>query len=299
MKAMKNCPDFKCEAPTPFYRIDNEASYEEAKHENTINPGLMYITCRIEDEISNATIRAVNGADITVTGCKVLVEAGANVNAQFMNKIRVNGGFVTSHNDNELWVLDECYIRALNNSKIWAWYGCIMAQGDTHVIARTNAIVKAYGHATIEAFDNSYVSVNNYAVKVRAHDHAIIRSVHDNENIVCEEPFFGHIHSQKAIANTDLIVYKSLLDGTLATLRIPKGTRLQSQFGHKCRAERAFVVSIETNEGSPCDSGMSRHNCEFIYKVGEEVIPDNYDTSLEECSNGIHFFLRKEDAKEY
>ena len=39
---------------------------------------------------------------------------------------------------------------------------------------------------------------------------------------------------------------------------------------------------------------------DFIYKVGEVVYVDNFDNDRwNECSNGIHFFLNKENAINY
>jgi hypothetical protein len=36
------------------------------------------------------------------------------------------------------------------------------------------------------------------------------------------------------------------------------------------------------------------------YKVGETVKPDTYDPNpLVECSNGIHFFISKQEAIDY
>jgi hypothetical protein len=47
-------------------------------------------------------------------------------------------------------------------------------------------------------------------------------------------------------------------------------------------------------------TGKGQHNGDFIYTVGETVYPDNFDPSpLIECSNGIHAFITKEEAKSY
>jgi hypothetical protein len=109
-----------------------------------------------------------------------------------------------------------------------------------------------------------------------------------------------------------LIVYKKLEHDAIATLRIPSGVartasllssspqmRAEGKFG-KCRAERAFVVAIEDQEGKQISEGKSVHNS-FIYKVGKEVRPEqNYDPDIRiKCTSGIHFFMTKEEAKEY
>jgi hypothetical protein len=86
-------------------------------------------------------------------------------------------------------------------------------------------------------------------------------------------------------------------------LRIPKGTRYQSQYGRKCRAEKAVVVSIEVIEdtkGSMVQEGWSFHDHTFRYSVGETVVPRwGYWDAIDECASGIHFYLCKEEALKY
>jgi hypothetical protein len=111
-----------------------------------------------------------------------------------------------------------------------------------------------------------------------------------------------------------LIVYKKLKDNAIATLRIPSRAvrtaslissspemRAEGKFG-KCRAERAFVIAIEW-ERKPVKTGFSLHNPNFIYEVGKEVKPEseqNYNSNIRiECTSGIHFFMTKEEAKEF
>jgi hypothetical protein len=110
-----------------------------------------------------------------------------------------------------------------------------------------------------------------------------------------------------------LIVYKKLLYGEIATLRIPSRAartaslssssplmRSEGKFG-KCRAERAFVVAIENCTEKSIKRGRSHYNDNFTYEVGKEVKPEeNYDPDiLIECTSGIHFFMTKEEAKEF
>ena len=48
------------------------------------------------------------------------------------------------------------------------------------------------------------------------------------------------------------------------------------------------------------DSCTNRQYVETIYKVGCEVLPDKFDDNRwEECSNGIHFFINKQEAIDY
>ena len=64
----------------------------------------------------------------------------------------------------------------------------------------------------------------------------------------------------------------------------------------------AKVVAIQNIDGT--DSGLSEvrsgydHN--FIYKIGETVVVDNFDDNRwNECSTGIHFFITRQEAVEY
>jgi hypothetical protein len=110
-----------------------------------------------------------------------------------------------------------------------------------------------------------------------------------------------------------LIVYKKLRDEAIATFRIPSRAartasvsssspemRTKGKFG-KCRAERAFVVAIEDREGKPVKTGHSLHNPNFLYEAGKEVKPEKeYDPDIRiECTSGIHFFMTKEEAKDF
>jgi uncharacterized protein YjbI with pentapeptide repeats len=127
--------------------------------------------------------------------------------------------------------------------------------------------------------------------------------------------------------NEELTVYKKLLCrkisnasnkpnlieyNVIATLRIPSRTartaslvgsspemRAKGEFG-KCRAERAFVVAIENYKGEPIKSAYSLRNYNFVYEVGKEVKTEEYNSNiLIECASGIHFFMTKEEAKDF
>ena len=91
-----------------------------------------------------------------------------------------------------------------------------------------------------------------------------------------------------------LTVFKKAY-GKVLKLLIPEGAkRTASLVGRKCRAEFAIVL-----EGAP-ESVRSSHDPNFTYKDGATVHPDKYcDDFRVECSNGIHFFLTREEAEQY
>ena len=90
----------------------------------------------------------------------------------------------------------------------------------------------------------------------------------------------------------ELIVWKKLAEGKLCKLRIPsEARRTASVIGRKCRAEFAEVI-----EGTGRSWRGDQHS--ILYEQGKVAFPDRYDDSpFVECSNGIHFFLTKEEAE--
>ena len=91
----------------------------------------------------------------------------------------------------------------------------------------------------------------------------------------------------------------------ICKLEIPMDAKRSSAFGRKCRCSKAKVLEIlamddEYNFTIPVEKGFSLHESGFEYKVGEMVYPDRFDDNRwDECSNGIHFFITKQEAIDY
>ena len=67
----------------------------------------------------------------------------------------------------------------------------------------------------------------------------------------------------------------------------------------KCRAPKVYVVAISDYIGDAVTEGFS-HVGGMRYAVGEVVVPDGYDANPNKvCTNGIHCFLSKAEAKAY
>ena len=97
------------------------------------------------------------------------------------------------------------------------------------------------------------------------------------------------------VLNEDLTVYKKLRDDVIATLRIPKGNIVFSINNDKCRTQSAYVVKL--SEGT---EGVSYYNGNFIYKVGETIVADNFCCEYNvECGEGIHFYRTKAEAEKF
>ncbi len=89
--------------------------------------------------------------------------------------------------------------------------------------------------------------------------------------------------------------WKKCRDKVLVRLFIPSKAKRSNATGRKCRAERAKVLEVIGDE-----VGVSLHDKNFTYKVGQWVRADKWDDNRwEECSSGIHFFLTRVEAEKY
>ena len=87
----------------------------------------------------------------------------------------------------------------------------------------------------------------------------------------------------------------------LIKLLIPEDARRCSSTSSKCRCDKAMVLDIMTLDESKHLKAVTNTNYkECRYEVGKEVIPDSFDENrFNECSNGIHFFINKQEAINY
>lgn len=81
-------------------------------------------------------------------------------------------------------------------------------------------------------------------------------------------------------------------------LQITEMALRSSATGRKCRCSEALVLAID--DGALQEVINDKHFFRVVYKVGEVVRPDRFDTCRwNECSNGIHFFITRKEAEEY
>lgn len=90
----------------------------------------------------------------------------------------------------------------------------------------------------------------------------------------------------------------------LAELYIPKEAARSSAIGRKCRCQFARVISITgatpSTKDKEFEEATSYFDPRFRYRVGSMVYPDSWDENRwDECSNGIHFFMNKQEALDY
>ena len=88
----------------------------------------------------------------------------------------------------------------------------------------------------------------------------------------------------------------------LIKLLIPDGARRSSATSQKCRCDKALVMEITDLDGTNPIREIENISREphTLYRVDEMVYPDSFDDDRwNECSNGIHFFINKQDAINY
>ena len=95
--------------------------------------------------------------------------------------------------------------------------------------------------------------------------------------------------------------WKKVNNEYLVKIQIPEDARRCSATTRKCRCDKAMVLDITSLDGNKhYDEVTNNRYNETIYKVGEFVYPDSFDENRwNECSNGIHFFINKQDAINY
>ena len=87
----------------------------------------------------------------------------------------------------------------------------------------------------------------------------------------------------------------------MVELYIPDEARRSSATTNKCRCDKAKVISITNlNTNRSVDKVTNDAYAPTIYEVGCWVTPDSFDENRwNECSNGIHFFINKQEAINY
>ena len=88
----------------------------------------------------------------------------------------------------------------------------------------------------------------------------------------------------------------------IVKLSIPADAKRSSATSRKCRCNKAKVLEIYNIDGTvaierKCHSCRDRY---FIYEVGKTVEVDDFNEDRwNECSQGIHFFINRQEAINY
>lgn len=85
-------------------------------------------------------------------------------------------------------------------------------------------------------------------------------------------------------------------------IEVPADAKRSSAHGNKCRCSKAKAIALYNPDGTPSKEtkAHSKKNDGFVYEIGKVAVPDAFDENRwEECSNGIHFFMSFEEARDY
>ena len=87
----------------------------------------------------------------------------------------------------------------------------------------------------------------------------------------------------------------------IVKLQITEDAKRSSATSRKCRCSKAKILSITSIDGKiKYDFAYSKHDPNFVYKVGETVEATDFDEDRwNECSTGIHFFVTRDEAVRY
>jgi hypothetical protein len=102
-------------------------------------------------------------------------------------------------------------------------------------------------------------------------------------------------HFQIVPCEGSFIAWKKTSRGVIK-IQIPaRAKRVSSLVGRICRAEFVKVLS-----GPGCGGSSPTYNTKLVYNKGDIVYADSFDPDIRlECTNGIHFFMTREEAEEH
>jgi hypothetical protein len=95
----------------------------------------------------------------------------------------------------------------------------------------------------------------------------------------------------------EIIGWKKCIEGIVKLLIPSDAEKSCCTNSRKCRASKAKVLQILDFNNNQISIAHSKHDSNFIYELGKIVIPNSFNSDFRnECSNGIHFFLTKQEA---
>ena len=96
------------------------------------------------------------------------------------------------------------------------------------------------------------------------------------------------------------IGWKKCRGDLIVEIEICEDAKRSSAATRKCRCDKAKVIAITSPDGGAEEAAQSMYNSNFIYRVGDIVsVPDFDDNRWNECAQGIHFFITRQEAVDY
>ena len=105
-----------------------------------------------------------------------------------------------------------------------------------------------------------------------------------------------------ACPDTGAFIGYKKASGYILKIEILQDARRSSSNSRKCRCDKAKVLEIQNLYGdiSNVKEVKSDYDKSFIYRLGEIVEEPNFcEDRWNECAEGIHFFINRQEAVEY
>ena len=105
-----------------------------------------------------------------------------------------------------------------------------------------------------------------------------------------------------ACPDTGAFIGYKKASGYILKLEILQDARRSSSTSRKCRCDKAKVLEIQNLYGDIANvkEVKSNYDKNFIYRLGEIVEEPNFcEDRWNECAEGIHFFINRQEAVEY
>ena len=105
-----------------------------------------------------------------------------------------------------------------------------------------------------------------------------------------------------ACPDTGAFIGYKKASGYILKLEILQDARRSSSSSRKCRCDKAKVLEIQNLYGDIANvkEVKSDYDKSFIYRLGEIVEEPNFcEDRWNECAEGIHFFINRQEAVEY
>jgi uncharacterized protein YjbI with pentapeptide repeats len=108
------------------------------------------------------------------------------------------------------------------------------------------------------------------------------------------------------LVTEDILGYKNCDDNIMVTFKIPRGAIIFSIDGHQCRTNKVKVIDIDGADRAYSWYHRYCHCSDYVgrrymsYYVGDEITVYDFNCEYNSMNTeGIHFFLTKEDAKNF
>ena len=105
-----------------------------------------------------------------------------------------------------------------------------------------------------------------------------------------------------ACPDTGAFIGYKKASGYILKLEVLQDSRRSSSNSRKCRCDKAKVLEIQNLYGDIANvkEVKSDFDKNFIYRLGEIVeVPNFSEDRWNECAEGIHFFINRQEAVEY